>query len=338
VANYDVNTFGGTIDTVGGYQVWTADGMTVYHGSHEKVDVQVVQPAGKYEGIWFSPDFQCALGAATTKVKGAGSADSTAGGSAIVVEYTLTNDDCKPFLLLGVGAENNAKILFENDFFKAGTDEKGVVSMGLPSARIKDQLKNFCEKEAYCGWRSPYDQNEIFICSNCMLACLTNKNTYYKVAYDKLPKNMAAMYWFPNQKGFDNMGEYDEGDGKGAALRIMAGRQALKDGKTLAFYAWTNHSENVQKGDPQDEGVPQDDFDMYQIVPMVQEICDESTGRRRKQKRPRCKTFQKQLQLRGRNSWSSSKPKSRKKVATKLQVILEDESESTPKPEQERSD
>jgi len=146
--------------------------------------------------------------------------------------------------------------------------------MGIPSAGIKEQLKNFCKKGAYCGWRSPYDQNEIFICRQCMLDCLTNERTYYEVA--KLPQNMATMYWFPNQKVFDTMGRYDEGNGE----NVVAGMKALNDGKTLAFYAWTDLYQMV----PQDEGGSQEDFvsfrkhfftDLYQTVPIVKVTCDE---------------------------------------------------------------
>lgn len=248
VGSYDAANFGGAQETLSGVKVWKADGLTVYHGSHMVVDPK---PSVAYQGIWFSPDFQCSLGAATTKVKGSGGGGGK-GGDATVVEFTLKNtDNCKPFLLLGIGAANNAQILFENGF-KKPTDQSGFVTMGRPSEDIKIQLENFCKNEAYCGWRSPWDQNEVFICSRCMADCLTSTKKIYKVLNKDVPDNMVTDYWFPNQAKFDNLGMYKDDQNK---QNVVKGRAALISGETLAFYASTSYSDKVKEQEAPKENV-----------------------------------------------------------------------------------
>jgi len=249
IDSYPIVTFGGTIQ--GGtdeYQTWktTESGLTVYHGSN--MWVEATTKSAKHKGIWFSPDFACALGAGTNTVMTAGGSEAT------VVEYILKNSDtCKPFLLLGVGAANNAKILQENGF-KVNDKDPPKVTMALGSGinnQIAGHLANFCANPDYCGWRSPFDQNEIFICNKCMKPCLIATHEYYKVSYGALPKQMEVEYWFPNQKTITHVNDYVGGDGQKDSKK---GQTAVQSGETLAFYAYAEeiqpNSESQENDDP----------------------------------------------------------------------------------------
>jgi len=238
---YIAEFFGGQIETLNEYKVWKTpdDGMTVYHGSNSHV---IAKPQPKdYQGIWFSPDFACAMGAGTNVAKSTKSKKEY--GDVTIVEYLLKNSvACKPFLLLGTGAKNNAKILFENDF-KAPKEETGFITMGRGSQDISKQLASFCTNVNYCGWRSPFDQNEVFICNKCMEACLHAKQSYYKIKHTDLPPYMDEIFWFPNQAPIDTVNDYLV-DG---VKDHEAGEAARENGDTLAYYAYAPHK-HVQDG------------------------------------------------------------------------------------------
>lgn len=222
---YDVQNFGGEIDEIDGRAVWTtkAGGLTVYHGSNKEVDPTQAHGLKSIKGIWMSPDFLCSLAGAAVK-------STNKGGTPTIVEFTLQNGpECLPFLLLGIGAKHNAAILFQNHFRKSGETE-GYVTMGRPSIEIRVQLENFCNEnaEAFCGWRSPFDQNEVFICNRCTKACLKSTGEIHK--FDPTELKAGTVYWFPG-KNLEQLTKYDP-DGKD----LKAGEKAQERGDTLAFW------------------------------------------------------------------------------------------------------
>lgn len=234
VKGYDPETFGGTVDIHAG--TWATDGLTVYHGSSKVVEAS--KPHDDYKGIWMSPDFKCSLGGATSKVH------EDASGIATVVEFMLKNDaNCKPFLLLGIGAEHNAKILYANGFKQKGLKAAAepYVTMGRPSKEIQEHLEEFCAKSPYCGWRSPFDQNEVFICNKCMPLCLTSTKRIYQwdgeAESNPMPQNMATQYWFPKTGMIRTLGQYEGEYSKGEGAPIEKAKKAQEKGETLAFYA-----------------------------------------------------------------------------------------------------
>jgi len=250
IANYPAATFGGQIQ--GGteeYQTWktTGSGLTVYHGSNVRFDA--TRASGNHQGIWFSPDFAAALGAGVNTMRQDGGTGRT-----VVMEYILKNSkNCKPFLLLGMGAANNAKILHENGFKSSNEEDPPKVTMALGSGinnQIAVHLRKFCETSNYCGWRSPFDQNEVFICNKCMKHCLEATVNIYKIAWGDLPEQMAVEYWFPNQEVKTTVNNYVGKDGNEDSNK---GKEAVQSGETLAFYAYsykkTQSSSESQEND-----------------------------------------------------------------------------------------
>jgi len=295
---YPLETFGGQIEVLNGYKVWKPrdeiNGLTVYHGSNARVDAKISNE--NYQGIWFSPDFACAMGAGTNTAKDA----MSRGGDVVIVEYVLKNSvDCKPFLLLGIGSRNNADILFENGFKTGAENEvEGFITMGRGSQDISVQLAEFCKNDNYCGWRSPYDQNEIFICSKCMKVCLKSTQTWYKVDKRDVQPSMEEVYWFPNQQPMNTVGSFvikrkrrTEKDAKAKSKfeNLLAGQAALYNGDTLAYYAYSipydvrevreestpSHMTTKDESIPP-KGKPNDENDAS--IPVVQNDCDQTIG------------------------------------------------------------
>jgi len=76
-----------------------------------------------------------------------------------------------------------------------------------------------------------------------MEACLKAKQSYYTVAHTDLPSYMDELFWFPNQAPVISVNDYLVDKVK----NFEAGKTALENGDTLAYYAYAPHME-VQDG------------------------------------------------------------------------------------------